>query len=115
MIELDRNEISKLISRCYLVNRIGNPGYEDGLCAAMRNSGEEPCDICKECPLCYTYDEENRKYKELINKPFLICSCGKVFGDSISLFEFDNHVRLYNKSHYLSRTFEHKLSLHINK
>ena len=32
--------------------------YEDGKCAGVRDSCDEPIDECKVCKLCYWYEDE---------------------------------------------------------
>lgn len=55
------NEIIKQgIDNCYMAQKYGNPGYEEGMCAGLRtmNGDGEPAMQCKECNLFHLYEDE---------------------------------------------------------
>lgn len=45
------------IENCYMTKKFEHPGIEEGKCAGLRNSDEEPCEQCKSCILQYQYEE----------------------------------------------------------
>ena len=53
--------IKQGIDNCYMTQRFGNSGMEDGMCAGFRiiDGNGEPCEICKNCKLLYL-DEYDR-------------------------------------------------------
>ena len=57
-----KHGVIRTIENCTIAARVYNRDdkekYEDGKCAGVRNSGEEPIDECKKCKLCFWYEEE---------------------------------------------------------
>lgn len=49
--------MEQAIKNCYMAHQYEYPEMEDGLCAGLRtlDGRGEPCEVCKECKLLYTY------------------------------------------------------------
>ena len=57
-----KRKMKRTIENCTVASRVyerNDPRkLEEGKCAGVRNEGEEPIDVCKNCKLCYWHEEE---------------------------------------------------------